>query len=449
MPARSPSARLLRHRSGARGAAPRGRRHVDDGALALVQRAHRRRTTRRLQERIAAVRTLPQLPAQLHGAADAPCSTNGAWVDFDVPALAQHMIVEMNGKPLGVGAASHTRPQRAVRAPRRDDGRAAARRRVVPRPAQARVGRRAGRRPPPPPPRPPHGAAAGWRRGRGGRGGRDQGGEAEARRAFGRAPPPPRARAAAAAAGGRSARARRREVAVGRAGGGGARRRGGGGEEDGRPRRSAARTPSTRRCLRTAAPRACARPWRRRRVGVALDEIRHFLAHDPRLPTRTRKAVQFLDGLRGQMVVAGKEQEAPRVLRVPVRGDAGAELHLPRGAPALRRPVQGAFWPIFQAFNTLFPGARAAGAVPTPNDDDSRRRDAHEEDIGDLVDAATPRAGRAGPGPAAEMTAAGANANMVCGRKSVDSPRRNPRAGRAHGRKCRPRGAPHRQKIPS
>ena len=26
---------------------------------------------------------------------------------------------------------------------------------------------------------------------------------------------------------------------------------------------------------------------------------------------------------------------------------------------------------------------------------------------------------------------------MVCGRKSVDSPRRNPRAGRAHGRKCR------------
>lgn len=81
-------------------------------------------------------------------------------------------------------------------------------------------------------------------------------------------------------------------------------------------------------------------------------------------------------------------------------------------------------------------GARA-GAVPTPNDDDSRRRDAHEEDIGDLRDAATPRAGRAGPGPAAEMTAAGANANMVCGRKSVDSPRRNPRAGRAHGRKCR------------
>ena len=52
-------------------------------------------------------------------------------------------------------------------------------------------------------------------------------------------------------------------------------------------------------------------------VGVALSEIRHFLAHDPRLPTRTRKAVQFLDGLRGQMVVAGKEQSHPEFFACP------------------------------------------------------------------------------------------------------------------------------------
>ena len=37
---------------------------------------------------------------------------------------------------------------------------------------------------------------------------------------------------------------------------------------------------------------------------TSMAEIRHFLVHDERLPDRTRRAVQFLDGLRHQMVSA-------------------------------------------------------------------------------------------------------------------------------------------------
>ena len=43
-------------------------------------------------------------------------------------------------------------------------------------------------------------------------------------------------------------------------------------------------------------------PHSRLDVDVALGEILHFLTTDERLPGRTRKAVQFLHGLREQMV---------------------------------------------------------------------------------------------------------------------------------------------------
>ena len=50
---------------------------------------------------------------------------------------------------------------------------------------------------------------------------------------------------------------------------------------------------------------------------TALAEIRHFLRSDPRLPAKTRHAVQFLDGLRGEMVLAHKEASHPQYFDCP------------------------------------------------------------------------------------------------------------------------------------
>ena len=90
-------------------------------------------------------------------------------------------------------------------------------------------------------------------------------------------------------------------------------------------------------------------------VGVALSEIRHFLAHDPRLPTRTRKAVQFLDGLRGQMVVAGKEQSHPEFFACPFAATQVQSYTFREVRQRFGDQFKEKFWPIFQAFNTLFP----------------------------------------------------------------------------------------------
>ena len=123
-----------------------------------------------LEERIAAVRTLRSCPGNF--TVRRMQQANGAWVDFDVPALAQHMIIEMNGKPLGVGAASHT--VLSVRYARHGETTDAPPRAAASLPGLPKLGsavapgaaaaaprrRRGGRR-------------RGWRRGRGGRGRRD------------------------------------------------------------------------------------------------------------------------------------------------------------------------------------------------------------------------------------------------------------------------------------
>ena len=115
-----------------------------------------------LEERIAAVRTLRSCPGNF--TVRRMQQANGAWVDFDVPALAQHMIIEMNGKPLGVGAASHT--VLSVRYARHGETTDAPPRAAASLPGLPKPGRPSRRRlllrPRPPPPRPPPrgGAAA-------------------------------------------------------------------------------------------------------------------------------------------------------------------------------------------------------------------------------------------------------------------------------------------------
>lgn len=90
-------------------------------------------------------------------------------------------------------------------------------------------------------------------------------------------------------------------------------------------------------------------------VSTALAEIRHFLRSDPRLPAKTRHAAQFLDGLRGEMVRAHKEESHPQYFDCPfvaadVRQYTFKEVRQQFGAQ-----FKDKFWPIFQAFNSLLP----------------------------------------------------------------------------------------------
>ena len=57
-------------------------------------------------------------------------------------------------------------------------------------------------------------------------------------------------------------------------------------------------------------------------IDVALGEILHFLTNDDRLPGRTRKAVQFLHGLREQMVLAEAQKSNPELFDCPLASKA-------------------------------------------------------------------------------------------------------------------------------
>ena len=107
-------------------------------------------------------------------------------------------------------------------------------------------------------------------------------------------------------------------------------------------------------------------------VDVALSEILQFLQSDERLPTRTRKAVQFLNGLRQQMVHAQTHASHPELFDCPLSAAAhdsaiapiAATLHSSSIASVytladVRRSFgdgfQERFWPIFRAFNCVLP----------------------------------------------------------------------------------------------
>lgn len=90
-------------------------------------------------------------------------------------------------------------------------------------------------------------------------------------------------------------------------------------------------------------------------VSTALAEIRHFLQHDPRLPAKTRNAVQFLDGLRGQMVQAQKEVSHPQYFDCPFVATDVRHYTFKEVRQKFGEQFQDKFWPIFQAFNCLLP----------------------------------------------------------------------------------------------
>ena len=98
-------------------------------------------------------------------------------------------------------------------------------------------------------------------------------------------------------------------------------------------------------------------------VDVALTEILQFLQSDERLPTRTRKAVQFLNGLRQQMVHAQTHASHPELFDCPLSAAAHDTAIAPIAAvytlADVRRSFgdgfQERFWPIFRAFNCVLP----------------------------------------------------------------------------------------------
>ena len=100
---------------------------------------------------------------------------------------------------------------------------------------------------------------------------------------------------------------------------------------------------------------ALRRDLERASVHTALTEITHFLQTDPRLPAKTRRAVQFLDGLRREMARAQKEETHPEFFECPfvatnVRQYTFREVRQKFGDQFKQR-----FWPVFQAFNCLLP----------------------------------------------------------------------------------------------
>ena len=65
--------------------------------------------------------------------------------------------------------------------------------------------------------------------------------------------------------------------------------------------------------------------------------------------------MQFLDGLRGQMVVAGKEQSHPEFFACPFAATQVQSYTFREVPQRFGDQFKEKFWPIFQAFNTLFP----------------------------------------------------------------------------------------------
>ena len=124
-------------------------------------------------------------------------------------------------------------------------------------------------------------------------------------------------------------------------------------------------------------------------VDVALTEIVQFLQTDERLPVRTRKAVQFMHGLRQKMVHQQKHASHPELFDCPLsaaaakaaasKASAESEAKGGAGSPtsvaytfgdvrsSYGDAFQEHFWPVFGAFNCMLPAhapepdAKAAG----------------------------------------------------------------------------------------
>jgi hypothetical protein len=84
-----------------------------------------------------------------------------------------------------------------------------------------------------------------------------------------------------------------------------------------------------------------------------LCEIRHFLGHDQRLPERTRLAVQFLDGLRQEMIVAKKDETSPEFFRDPFEASDIQQYTFREVREKLGDGFRDKFWPMFQMYNRL------------------------------------------------------------------------------------------------
>lgn len=101
-------------------------------------------------------------------------------------------------------------------------------------------------------------------------------------------------------------------------------------------------------------------------VDVALNEVLHFLTNDERLPGRTRKTVQFLNGLREQMVLSETHKAHPELFECPlarkVHPGEASQADTREALYTFKEVRQGYgesfsehFWPLFGAFNTLLP----------------------------------------------------------------------------------------------
>lgn len=98
-------------------------------------------------------------------------------------------------------------------------------------------------------------------------------------------------------------------------------------------------------------------------VSDALQAVRHFLAHDARLPLSTRNAAQFLDALRTRILEDSKQSDtskgksvARHLFRSPfevagVHGYSMPEVEHVFGT----RSSDSVFWPIFSTYHTLLP----------------------------------------------------------------------------------------------
>lgn len=83
-------------------------------------------------------------------------------------------------------------------------------------------------------------------------------------------------------------------------------------------------------------------------VDVALGEIVHFLTHDERLPGRTRKAVQFLHGLREQMVLADTHHANPELFDCPFTAASVEQYTFKEVRQQYGEAFRDKFWPVFQ-----------------------------------------------------------------------------------------------------
>ena len=84
-------------------------------------------------------------------------------------------------------------------------------------------------------------------------------------------------------------------------------------------------------------------------VDVALGEIVHFLTNDERLPGRTRKAVQFLHGLRNVMVQSETQKSNPELFDCPFTAAAVESYTFKEVRQRYGDSFRDKFWPVFQA----------------------------------------------------------------------------------------------------